>query len=58
MIPVITTSTGRVTRSLKKNLEAIPGKYYERQLYLEHNTEKYYNLNLEAWAVEIPTGLR
>jgi hypothetical protein len=28
-------ATGIVTKSLKKNLEAVPGK---RQLYLEHHT--------------------
>jgi uncharacterized protein with HEPN domain len=27
IILVITEATGRVTKSLKKNLEAIPGKY-------------------------------
>ena len=27
IIPVITGATGRVTRSLRKNLEAVPGKH-------------------------------
>jgi hypothetical protein len=42
IIPVITGATGIVKRSLRKNLEAIPGKHsidsLQRQLYLEHHT--------------------
>ena len=38
-IPVITGASGIVTKGLKKNLEAIPGKHYKRQLYLEHHTK-------------------
>ena len=42
IVPVIIEATGIVTRSLKKNLETIPGKHsidhYKRQLYLEHHT--------------------
>ena len=40
IIPVIIRATGIVTRSLKKNLESVPGKHsidsLQRQLYLEH----------------------
>jgi hypothetical protein len=28
IIPIVTGTTGIVTRSLRKNLEAVPGKYY------------------------------
>jgi hypothetical protein len=42
IIPVITGDTGMVTKGLRKNVEAIPGKHsvdsLQRQLYLEHNT--------------------
>jgi hypothetical protein len=44
-IPVIIEATGIVTRSLRKNLEAVPGKHsidsLQRQLYLNitHNTK-------------------
>jgi hypothetical protein len=42
IIPVIIGDTGIVTRRLRKNLEAIPGKRsidsLQRQLYLEHHT--------------------
>ena len=42
IIPIIIGATGIVTRSLRKNLEAIPGKNsidsLNRQLYLEHHT--------------------
>jgi len=42
IIPVAIGATGIVTRSLRKNLEAVPGKYsidsLQRQLYLEHHT--------------------
>jgi len=42
IIPVIIGATGIVTRSLKKNLEAVPGIHsidsHKRQLYLEHHT--------------------
>ena len=42
IVPVIIGATGIVTRSLKKNLETIPGKHsidsLQRQLYLEHHT--------------------
>jgi hypothetical protein len=42
IIPVITGATGMVTEGLKKNLEAITGKYsidsLQIQLHLEHNT--------------------
>jgi len=42
IIPIITGATGIVTRSLRKNLEAVPGKHsiysLKRQLYLEHHT--------------------
>jgi hypothetical protein len=48
---VIIGTTGRVTKGLKKNLEAIPGKYSVdvRQLYYEHHTQyrKYCSLQLE-----------
>jgi hypothetical protein len=41
VIPVI-GAIGLVTRGLKKNLEAIPGKHsidsIKRQLYMEHHT--------------------
>ena len=41
-IPVIIGATGIVMRSLKKNVEAMPGKHsinhYKKQLYLEHHT--------------------
>jgi len=41
--PVIIRATGIVTRSLRKNLETVPGKHsirihYKRRLYLEHHT--------------------
>jgi hypothetical protein len=42
IIPVIIEATGIVTRSLRKNLEAVPGKNsvnsIQKQLYLEHHT--------------------
>jgi hypothetical protein len=41
IIPVIIGANGILTRSLRKNLEAVPGKHsihYKRQLYLEHYT--------------------
>jgi hypothetical protein len=42
IIPGIIGATGIVKRSLKKNLEAIPGKlrkiHHKRQPYLEHHT--------------------
>jgi len=42
IMPVITGATGIVTRSLKKNLEAVQGKYsidsLQKQVYLEHHT--------------------
>jgi len=43
IVPVITGATGIETRSLRKNLETVPGKnirqiHYKRQLYLEHHT--------------------
>ena len=42
IIPVIIGATGIVTRSLRKNLEAVPEKHsidsLQRQLYLEHHT--------------------
>ena len=42
IIPVIIGATGIVTRSLRKNLEAVAGKHsidsLQRQLYLEHHT--------------------
>jgi hypothetical protein len=46
LIPVITGATGIVTKSLRKNLEAIPGKTFDRftteDRYIwniTHNTE-------------------
>ena len=42
IVPVIIGATGIVTRSLRKNLEAVPGKHpidsLQKQLYLEHHT--------------------
>ena len=38
IVPVIIGATGIVTRSLKKNLETIPGKHSIASLYLEHHT--------------------
>ena len=42
IVPVIIGAIGIVTRSLKKNLETIPGKHsidsLQKQLYLEHDT--------------------
>jgi len=42
IVPVIIGATGIVTRSLKKNLENVPGKHsidsLQKQLYLEHHT--------------------
>ena len=42
IIPLKIGATGIVTRSLRKNLEAIPGKHsidsLQKQLYLEHHT--------------------
>ena len=42
IIPIIIGATGIVTRSLRKNLEAVSGKHsidsLQRQLYLEHHT--------------------
>jgi len=42
IIPVIIGATRIVTRSLRKNLEAVPGNHsidsLQIQLYLEHNT--------------------
>jgi hypothetical protein len=42
LIIIIIGATGIVTRSLRKNLEAVPGKHsivsLKRQLYLEHHT--------------------
>ena len=42
IIPVIIGATGIVMRSLRKNLEAVPGKHsidsLQKQLYLEHHT--------------------
>ena len=64
IIPVITGATGIVTRSLRKNLEAVPGKHsidsLQKQLYLEHHTSygKYCSVNLEALAVGITVGSR
>jgi len=40
IVPVTIGATGIVTRSLRKNLEAVPGKHsihYKRQLYLEQH---------------------
>jgi hypothetical protein len=43
IILVINGATGIVTRGLKKNLEAIPGKHsidsLKRHLYIEHHTQ-------------------
>ena len=38
IIPIVIGASGIVTRSLRKNLEAVSGKHYQRQLYLEHHT--------------------
>jgi hypothetical protein len=42
IIPVIIGATGIVTRSLRRGLEAVPGKHsidsLQKQLYLEHHT--------------------
>jgi hypothetical protein len=42
IIPVVIGATGIVTKGLKKNLDAIPGKHstdpLQRQLHLEHHT--------------------
>ena len=42
VIPVMIGASGIVTRSLRKNLEAVPGKHsidsLQKQLYLEHHT--------------------
>jgi hypothetical protein len=42
IIPVVIGATGMVTRGLRKNLEAMPGKHsidsLKRQLYLERHT--------------------
>jgi hypothetical protein len=42
IIPVLIGATGVVTKRLRKNLEAIPGKHlivhYRSQLYFEHHT--------------------
>ena len=42
IVPVIIGATEIVTRSLRKNLETVPGKHsidsLKRQLYLEHHT--------------------
>jgi len=56
IVPVIIRATGIVTRSLGKNLEAVPGKHsidsqqQKIQLYLEHHTYygKYCSVKLEA----------
>jgi hypothetical protein len=47
---VATGATGMVTAGLRKNLEAIPGKYSIYSLCLEHNTEcgKYCGLKLDT----------
>jgi hypothetical protein len=37
IISIIIEANGIGTRSLRKNLEAVPGKHYKRQLYLEHH---------------------
>jgi hypothetical protein len=46
IIPVIIGATGIVTRSLRKNLEAVPGKHFDRFITkdsytwnITHNTE-------------------
>ena len=49
IIPVTIGATGIVTRSLRKNLEAVPGKHSVdslQKLYLEHHTH-----NTESTAV-------
>jgi len=54
IVPAIIGATGIVTRSLKKNLEAIPGKHsidsLQKQPYLEHHTlyGKYCSVKLET----------
>ena len=60
IIPVITGATGIVTRSLKKNLQAIPGTHYKRRLYLEHHTYygKHYSVKLQTGAVGFTAGSR
>ena len=40
IIPVITGATGIVTRSLRKNLEAVPGKHSIDSLQTSHTIRK------------------
>jgi len=57
VIPVVIGDTGIVKRSLRKILEAIPGKHsidsLQKQLYLEHHTQygKFCSVNKESSAV-------
>ena len=36
IIPVMTGATGIITRSLRKNLEVVPGKHYYNYHYYHH----------------------
>jgi len=64
IIPVITGATWIVTRSLRKNLEAVPGKHsidsIQKTAILgtSHIIWKYCSVKLEAWAVGITAGSR
>ena len=64
IVPVIIGATGIVTRSLKKNLETIPGKHSIDSLQktailgTSHKYGKYSSVKLEAWAVGITAGSR
>jgi hypothetical protein len=54
VIPAVTGAAGKITKVLRKHLEAIPGNIqyirYRRQLYLEHRTYcgKYCRLELRT----------
>jgi len=60
-IPVMTGATGMVTKDLRGNLEAIPGKHWrdhhKRQLRLQHHIiRKVLQSETEAWPVGITAG--
>ena len=62
IIPILIGATGRVTRSLRKNMEAVPGKHpidsLQKTAILGTSCGKYCSLKLEAWATGITAGSR
>ena len=50
-----------ITRSWRKNLEAVPGKHSIDDSYtwnIKYNTERYCSVKLEPWALGITAGSR